>query len=181
MQDNISPETQVTVRRATAADNAQITAIWNYEVQWTNATFDTECRTPEQQAEWLAAHNDAYPAIVLAMREEVVAYGTLSPYRTKPAYRHTVEDALYVKLGHRGKGFGHLLLDHLVELAQARHYHTIMARITGGNEASIRLHERHGFSLVGIEREIGFKFGRWQDVVLMQRLLNTGELPPLNN
>ena len=180
MPDNISLETKATVRPATAADNEQIAAIWNYEVQWTNATFDTDLRTPEQQAAWLAAHSDAYPTIVIAMGQEVVAYGALSPYRTKPAYVKTVEDAVYVKVGHRGQGFGHSLLRHLLELARARHYHAIMARISGGNEASIRLHERHGFGLVGIEREIGFKFGRWQDVVVMQCLLNTGELPPSN-
>src|SRR5262245_58293250 len=93
MHDKRSPETQVTIRCATAADNAQIAAIWNYEVQWTTATFDTTPRTPEQQAEWLATHTDAYPAIVIALGQEVVAYGALSPYRTKPAYRQTVEDA----------------------------------------------------------------------------------------
>ena len=123
---------------------------------------------------------ESYPAIVIAMGQEVVAYGALSPYRTKPAYDKTVEDAVYVKVGHRGQGFGHSLLRHLLDLARARHHHTIMARISGGNEASIRLHERHGFGLVGIEREIGFKCGRWQDVVVMQRLLNPGELPPSN-
>jgi phosphinothricin acetyltransferase len=179
MQDNRSTETQVTIRFATAADNTQIAAIWNYEVQWSTATFDTMLRTPEQQAEWLAAHNDAYPAIIIAIGQEVAAYGALSPYRTKPAYRRTVENAVYVKLDHRGKGLSHLLLTHLIELAQARNYHTIMARITGGNAASMHLHERHGFGLVGVEREIGFKFGQWQDVVIMQRLLHTGkQLPP---
>ena len=168
------------VRLATAADHAQIAAIWNYEVQWSNATFDVELRTPEQQDAWLAAHSDAYPVLVIVTGREVLAYGALSPYRAKPAYRKTVEDAVYVQVGHRGKRLGHVLVGSLLDLARERTYHTVMARITGGNAASIRLHERHGFYLVGVEREVGFKFERWQDVVLMQCMLNTAEPPPIN-
>jgi len=165
------------VRVATGADNAQIAAIWNYEVQWSTATFDTELRTPAQQEAWLVAHSDVYPVLVIVVDREVLAYGVLSPYRAKPAYRKTVEDAVYVKVGHRGKGLGHILVSHLLALARARAYHTVMARITGGNTVSVRLHERHGFHLVGVEREIGFKFGCWQDVVLMQCVLDTAGPP----
>lgn len=130
-------------------------------VQWSTATFDTELRTLEQQEAWLAAHSDAYPALVISADREVLGYGALSPYRAKPAYSKTVEDAVYVKVDHRGKGLGHVLVSALLDLARERAYHTIMARITGGNAASIRLHERHGFHLVGVEREVGFKFARW--------------------
>jgi len=180
MMQNIPLSTEAMVRLATAADNEQIAAIWNYEVQWTTATFDTELRTPEQQEAWLAAHSDAYPALVIVAGRKVLAYGALSPYRAKPAYSTTVEDAVYVKVGHRGKRLGHVLVGSLLELARERAYHTIMARITGGNVASMRLHERHGFHLVGVEREVGCKFARWQDVVLMQCMLNTAE-PPASN
>lgn len=167
----------ILVRSATAADNAQIAAIWNYEVQWSTATFETELRTPEQQEAWLAAHSDAYPALVIVADREVLAYGALSPYRAKPAYSTTVEDAVYVKIGQRGQGLGQGLVGALLEHARARAYHTVMARITGGNAASVRLHERHGFRLIGVEREVGWKFGRWQDVVLMQRMLHTAAPP----
>ena len=175
---HIPLHTGALVRLATAADNGQIAAIWNYEVQWSNATFDTQLRTPEQQEAWLATYNDAYPALVIVAEREVCAYGALAPYRDKPAYSKTVEDAVYVKVGHRGKGLGHVLVSALLDLARERAYHTVMARITAGNEASLRLHERHGFHLVGVEREVGFKFERWQDVVLMQCLLHTAAPPP---
>ena len=173
MMQNIPLPSGALVRLATAADNAQIMAIWNYEVQWGPATFDTALRTAEQQEAWLAAHSDAYPALVISTDREVLGYGALSAYRAKPAYSTTVEDAVYVKIDQRGKGLGHVLVSALLDLARERDYHTVMARITGGNTASIRLHERHGFHLVGIERQVGVKFERWQDVVLMQCMLHT--------
>jgi phosphinothricin acetyltransferase len=149
------------VRYATAADKAQIAASWNYEVPWSTATFDTELRTPAQQAAWLTAHSAAYPALVIVADYTVLAYGSLSPYQAKPAYSSTVEDAVYVQVDHRGQGLGHMLVGALLGLAHARAYHTVMARMRGGNAASIRLHERHGFHLVGVERQVGMKFGRW--------------------
>ena len=170
-------KTRITVRRIVEADNDAIAAIWNHEVQWSDATFDTEPRTAAAQAEWFASHDDRYPAIVAVAAGEVVAYGTLSPYRSKPAYRMAVEDAVYVAAAHRGRGLGGLFVGHLVELARERSYHAVMARITGGNDASIRLHERHGFQTVGVEREIGFKFGKWRDVVVMERVLDDRDPP----
>src|SRR5262245_16703353 len=175
---NTPLQTGALVRLATAADNAQIATIWNYEVQWSTATFDTQLRTPEQQEAWLTAHGDAYPALVIVAEGEVCAYGALSPYREKPAYSQTVEDAVYVQAGQRGKGLGHVLVRALLDLARERAYHTVMARITGDNDASLHLHARHGFHLVGVEREVGYKFGRWQDVVLMQCMLHTAATPP---
>lgn len=175
---NIPLTTGALVRLATAAENEQMAAIWNYEVQWSTATFDTELRMPEQQEAWLTAHSDAYPALVIVTGHEVLAYGALSPYRAKPAYSKTVEDAVYVKVNHRSKRLGHVLVSSLLDLARERAYHTVMARITGGNAASLRLHARHGFHLVGVEREVGFKFERWQDVMLMQCMLHTAAPPP---
>jgi phosphinothricin acetyltransferase len=161
-----------TIRPATEDDDAAIAAIWNHEVLHGDATFDTTERTAAEQVEWRRAHDDRHSLVVGVVGDEVVAYGTLSPYRSKPTYRFTVEDAVYVRSTQRGRGWGGRMLGHLVALAEARGFHAVMARITGGNDASVRLHERHGFRLVGVEREIGFKFGRWKDVVLMQRLLS---------
>ena len=73
--------------------------------------------------------------------------------------------------GLRGAGIGQLLLAELVRLAERYGYHSIVARIVGGHDASISLHDAHGFELVGVEREVGRKLGRWLDVVIMQRML----------
>jgi phosphinothricin acetyltransferase len=161
----------VLVRLARAADNAQIAAIWNREALATAATTDTEPRTPRAQRAWLRAHDAVYPVVVAAEGTEVLAFGALAPYRPKPSYRRTVEDSVYVKDGYRGKGVGSLVLDRLVTLARARGHHSMIARITAVNEASLRLHERLGFLRAGVEREAAYKLGRWLDVVTFQLML----------
>lgn len=160
------------LRPATRADNEAIAAIWNREVQATAATSDTEPRSPEAQRTWLDAHGPAHPVIVAVEGDEVVAFGALSPYRTKPSYARTVENSVYVKDDWRGKGLGGLVLDRLLALGRAHAHHSVIARITAGNEASLALHERRGFVRVGHEREVALKHGIWLDVVTLQRILS---------
>ncbi len=102
---------------------------------------------------------------------EVVGFGSLSPWRSRPAYNTSVEDSVYVRDDQRGQGVGRLLLADLVERARAHGFHAVFARIVGGHEASIALHVALGFEVAGVEREVGRKFGRWLDVVVMERLL----------
>jgi len=101
----------------------------------------------------------------------VLAYGSLSPYRPKPAFARTLEDSVYVKRGHRGAGLGTLVLRELIRRARELGGHSMLARITSGNAASLRLHQKHGFSVVGVEREVAFKLGRWHDVTVLQHPL----------
>lgn len=159
------------VRPARVDDAAQIAAIWDREVLETDHTTDTEPRTLTDQRAWLCARDADHPVIVAARGGEIVAYGALSTYRPKPAFRRTVEDSVYVKAGHRGQGLGAMILGRLLELAHERDHHAILARITGANAASLALHERHGFVRIGVERETAFKHGRWLDVVVLQHLL----------
>ena len=162
-----------TIRPAAPSDSEAIAAIWNREVLQTSATTDTEPRGREAQLAWLAAHGPRHPVIVAAEGDEVVAFGALSPYRTKPAYAWTVENSVYVKDGWRGKGLGGLLLDRLVALAREAGHHSVLARIAAGNDASLALHERRGFVRVGLEHQVAFKHGIWLDVVTLQRVLVT--------
>lgn len=159
------------VRLATAADAEAIRLIYNREVTGSTVTFDMVPRTPEDQLAWLEAHEGAHPAVVAVDGATVVGFGSLSPYRSRPAYSTTVEDSVYVHHEHRGSGVGQAVLAELVSLARAHGFHAVMARIVGGHEASIALHARCGFELVGVEREVGRKFNRWLDVALMQLLL----------
>jgi phosphinothricin acetyltransferase len=101
----------------------------------------------------------------------VVGFGSLSVWRERPAYSGSVEDSVYVQRDQRGRGIGKLLLEELVRLGADHGFHTVLARIVGGHEASIALHEACGFETVGVEREVGRKFKQWLDVVLMQRML----------
>ena len=161
------------VRLATIEDAEAIRTIYNREVTGSTVTFDLVPRSLEAQRAWIESHAGAHPAIVACDDGpgEVVGFGSLSPYRDRPAYSTTVEDSVYVHHDHRGEGIGKLLIDELVRLATVHGFHSVMARIVGGHEVSIRLHEACGFRLVGVEREVGRKFGRWLDVALMQRLL----------
>jgi phosphinothricin acetyltransferase len=160
------------IRPAVLADAEAIAAIWNREVQATAATTDTEPRTPEGQRAWLAARGARHPVIVAVEGGEVVAFGALSPYRTKPSYARTVENSVYVKDGWRGKGLGHVVLGRLLALAREHGHRSVIARITAGNAASLALHERHGFVRVGHERQVACKHGIWLDVLTLQRILS---------
>lgn len=164
---------RVEIRAAREADLPAIAAIWEHEVLGSDATTDTEPRTAAAQREWLAGHTECYPVIVAATDHEVVAYGSLSPYQQKPAFARTVEDSVYVRRDWRGAGLGALILGELVQRARARGHHSILARITAKNTASLHLHARHGFRPIGLERESAFKLGRWHDVTIMQRRLDT--------
>ena len=159
------------VRLATRDDAEAIRTIYNREVTGSTVTFDLVPRSLEDQRAWLEAHAGAHPAVVAVDDGEVTGFGSLSPYRSRPAYATTVEDSVYVHHAHRGTGVGRLVLAELVRLAGVHGFHAVMARIVGGHEASIALHTRCGFELVGVEREVGRKFGRWLDVALMQKLV----------
>jgi L-amino acid N-acyltransferase len=166
--------TGVEIRLATPDDAEAIRAIYNVEVTESTVTFDLVPRSLADQLAWLDAHSGAYPAIVAlegGRPGEVVGFGSLSPYRGRPAYSTTVEDSVYVRRDRRGRGYGCALANELIGLATAHGFHAVMARIVGGHEASIALHRACGFELVGVEREVGRKFGHWLDVVVMQRLL----------
>ena len=159
------------VRLAVIDDAEAIRAIYNPEVLESTVTFDLVPRSLAAQQEWLREHDGAHPAVVAVHAGEVVGFGSLSPYRDRPAYSTTVEDSVYVHRGHQGIGVGRVLLADLVERATSHGFHAVMARIVGGHEASIALHRSCGFDVVGVEKEVGRKFGRWLDVVLMQRLV----------
>jgi L-amino acid N-acyltransferase YncA len=160
------------VRRAVDADSEAIRSIYNPEVLESTVTFDLVPRSLEEQREWLRARSGAHAVLVAVDGDdEVVGFGSLSPYKDRAAYSTTVEDSVYVRRDQQGQGVGRLLLAELVGVATAHGFHTVMARIVGGHDASIRLHARLGFEIVGTEREVGRKFGRWLDVVVMQRLL----------
>ena len=159
------------VRLARLEDAESIRAIYNVEVSSSTVTFDLVPRSLEQQRQWILDHAGAHPAVVAADGDEVIAFGSLSPYRDRPAYSTTVEDSIYVHADHRGKGAGKLVLAELVRLATDHGFHAVMARIVGGHDVSIAVHRACGFEHVGTEREVGRKFGKWLDVVLMQKLL----------
>lgn len=160
------------LRLARVDDAEAIRDIYNLEVTTSTATFDLVPRTLEEQQAWQADRSGAYAVIVAVDDDDVVCgFGSLSRWRDRPAYSTTVEDSIYVHRDHHGQGVGRLLLTELVRTATGHGFHACMARIVGGHDASIGLHGACGFEVVGTEREVGRKFGKWLDVVLMERLL----------
>jgi len=162
----------VLLRLATLDDADAIREIYNHEVLTSTATFDLVPRSAQDQRTWLHERSGAH-AVVVAVddADAVCGFGSLSPYRPRPAYATSVEDSVYVSPDHQGEGVGKLLLGGLVERAEQHGFHTVVARIVGGHDASIALHRSLGFDHVGTERQIGRKFGQWLDVVVMQKLL----------
>jgi phosphinothricin acetyltransferase len=161
----------VEIRLAQRDDSEAIRQIYNLEVSTSTVTFDLVPRTAADQLQWLEARSGAHAVIVAEVDGEVVGFASLSPFRDRPAYNSTVENSVYVRTDQRGTGVGSALLGELMTLAAQHGFHTVIARIVGGHDASIGLHQRHGFEVVGTEREVGRKFGKWLDVVVMQRLL----------
>lgn len=159
------------IRSADLRDAEAIAGIYNPEVLETTATFDLEPRSLEQQVTWLQERSGAHLVLVAERDDVVVGFASLSPFRTRPAYATTVESSVYVHRAHRGAGIAVSLMTELLEHARSHGFHTVIARIADSQVASLQLHERMGFELVGVEREVGRKFGRWLDVSVMQRLL----------
>jgi phosphinothricin acetyltransferase len=159
------------LRLATLDDAEAIRQIYNREVTTSTATFDLVPRSLEDQRAWLEARSGAHAALVASDGTELCGFGSLSPWRDRPAYATSVEDSVYVHPDHQGQGVGKAILGELLATGTRHGFHACMARIVGGHDASIALHASCGFEVVGTEREIGRKFGRWLDVVLMERLL----------
>ena len=125
----------------------------------------------EEQEAWMDGHGGRYPIIVASIDGEPVGWGSLSAHNERYCYRNTAEDSVYVRSDLRGRGIGTRILEVLVGEARRSGYHALIARIDAGNEASIAIHAAAGFGEVGRLREVGYKFGRWLDVVLMELLL----------
>ena len=159
------------LRLATLDDAEEIRAIYNEEVLTSTVTFDLVPRTLEEQRTWLRARSGAHSAIVAEVDGRVAGFASLSPWKEKHAYRTSVEDSVYVHRDHHRKGIGRLLLAELLDVAEKSGFHAVFARIVGGHEASMALHAGFGFEQIGVEREVGRKFGKWLDVVLMERIL----------
>jgi L-amino acid N-acyltransferase YncA len=159
------------IRPAARADVAAITAIYNDAVRTTTGTFDTEPKSLTDRTRWLRSHDDRHPVVIAESEGAVVGWGSVSAWSDRCAYDATGEVSVYVAAPQRGRGVGRAILGALVERAAGLGYHSLLARIAEGNEASLRLHMGQRFVPVGVMREAGVKFGRRLDVHLLQRMI----------
>jgi phosphinothricin acetyltransferase len=161
----------VVLRAATPADLPAINAIYNYYVVHSTCTFQIEPETEAARRTWFARHAAAHPVIVAVAGAEVIGWGALSRFYTREAFQHTVENSVYVRQDCHRRGVGRLLLADLLARASALGLHAVVAAIDSGQAASLALHAGLGFVEAGRLREVGYKFGRWLDLVYMERLL----------
>jgi L-amino acid N-acyltransferase len=159
------------IRHATEGDAEAIAAIYNHYVRTSTVTFDTAEKSVEDRAVWLAEHGVAHPVLVAEDSGVVLAWGALSAWGSRCAYRHTVEISVYVAPDATRAGVGPAMSEALIAHARELGHHAIISQIVSENEASLKMGERLGFESVGRLREVGRKFGRWLDVVLMELVL----------
>ena len=167
----------IAIRPAKISDIPAITRIYAHAVDYGTASFEL---MPPDDTEMARRLNDltdkGFPYLVAEIDGVLAGYAYAGPYRTRPAYRHTVENSVYVAQNSQRRGVGRALLAALIEAAQGRGFRQMIAVIGDSprQAASIGLHEALGFHHVGILQDVGFKHGRWLDSVLMQRELGTG-------
>ena len=156
---------ELVIRPITKDDIAACLDIYNYEVINGVATLDLEPRTLTEWQEWYEAHQTSeYCIFVGLMDDVVVGYASLSPYRTKDAFKSTVELSIYIHQDYRGRGIATQLMAHILEIAKNDPLlHNVVSVITAGNEGSTKLHERFGFTYCGLTPQVGFKHGKYQD------------------
>jgi len=150
-----------------------IRLIFNEAIEHTTAMYDYDPRSPEfMQTWWQAKQAGAYPVIgVLSDSGELMGFASYGPFRNFPAYQFTVEHSVYVDQRFRGLGLGRHLLERTMTASETQGYHTMIGVIDTGNTISISLHEKLGFQRCGEILHVGFKFDRWLDVVLYQKIL----------
>jgi phosphinothricin acetyltransferase len=166
----------ISIRPAERRDLAAITRIYDQAVRYGTASFELE---PPDEKEMTQRYESllagAYPYLVAELGGVVAGYAYAGPYRTRPAYHWSVEDSIYVAPQAHRRGIGRLLLDRLIIESDAGGFRQMIAVIgDSANAGSIELHRAAGFRMVGTFDNVGFKFGRWLDSVLMQRPLGRG-------
>ena len=160
------------IREATSDDAEAIRLIYNHEVENETSTMDLVSRTLETQREWIAARSGAFCAVVAVDSSgTVLGFGALSEYKDRSGYRSTVENSVYVRRDVARRGIGKQILLHLLETATVSGFHSVIARIEAQSLASRGLHSSCGFELVGIEKQVARKFGKWLDIAVMQKSL----------
>ena len=165
------------IRPATPDDLAAITPIYAHHVLTGLASFEVDPPSAqEMRMRFEAITGASYPYLVAEDRGALVGYAYANYYRTRPAYRHSVEDSIYIAPDAVGRGLGKALLTRLIDECATRGYRQMLAVIgDSDNAGSIGVHRACGFEHVGTLRSIGFKFGRWVDSVLMQRAIGPGD------
>lgn len=166
------------IRTATAADAQGLAEIYNHAVENTVAILNETLVDAENRAAWVAQRQgDGFPVLVAEEDGQVIGYASYGPWRPFHGFRETVEHSVYVRDGQRGKGLGRQLMQALIDQAKADGLHMMVAAVTAGNDASIRLHEALGFEVTARMPQVGQKFGDWLELIFLQLRLDDRPSP----
>lgn len=162
----------LSIRNALVTDIKPILAIYNDVLLTTNAIYEKTPRTEKEVLDWYDSRvSIGFPFFVCEFQSQVIGYCTYGKFRDRTCYNPTVEHAIHIASGFRGRGFGTQMLSHLILDAKRRKYHSMIAGIDSGNTGSISLHEKLGFKKVAHIPQVAYKFERWLDLVLLQLIL----------
>ena len=159
------------LRQASSDDLLVINAIYTHSVLHSTATYQTEPSTDAERAAWFAAHGPLHPVIVAEIDGRVVGWGSLSSFHSRAAFNRTVEESVYIHQDFHRRGLGRAILIDLLARAKSLGHHRVIAAISGEQEPSLALHRALGFVECGRLTEVGFKFGRWLDLVYLEHRL----------
>lgn len=160
------------LREAEEKDLARIVEIYNESVRSSTATFDLSEESIESRRRWFEEHqSNDLPIFVIEKDSSVIGWCSFSYYHSRCAYRQTVEPSIYLDASYRKQGYGKQLMNRLMTAAAEKGYHAIVALVCSENEASIKLAQYFGFEIVGRLKEVGYKFDRWLDVSILQKVL----------
>ena len=160
------------IRQAEPDDLPAMLEIYNYEVEHGVATFDLHPKSLEERRPWFEAHGGSHPLLVAEIDGHVAGYASLSAYRPHEAYRSTVELSVYVSCEYRRLGIATKLMEEILAFARRDPtIHAVVSVITGGNAASVAIHEKFGFRLSGTLIDAGYKLGSYHDVLTYELLV----------
>lgn len=159
------------IRNANTNDLPNILSIYNWAVEQTVATFDTEVKNINDHRDWFKDFDNGYPLKVIEIENKIIGFGLLKAFSDRKAYDTTCELTIYILPGYQGQNLGSQMMDELIDSAKAKKIRVILSKIEAGSSASINIHKKFGFEVVGTMNKVGFKFDRWLDVTIMQKIL----------
>lgn len=159
------------IRKAKIEDVEEMLAIYNDEIVHGVATFDIQEKTVEEWKQWFLAHQGSKVILVCEIENHIAGYASLSEYNHKEAFSLTHELSIYVNKKDRHQHVASCLMEKIIEIAKEKNVHTIVSLITQGNEVSIHLHEKFGFTYCGTIKEVGFKFSQYLGIDFYQLIL----------
>lgn len=163
--------TEIQFLPATSEDFPAIAGIYNMYVQDGKQTMEEQIHSADDIAGWVKKFHEREGLFVLRKKESIMGWGIVKRYSDRAGYRFTCETAVYIHPDYLGKGYGSYLKRQLISICKEWNYHHLVAKIFAVNTASIIYNEKLGYEIVGRQKEIGFKDGKWTDVVIMQLIL----------